>query len=229
MSEVSRETRRSVKRLALEAVERGDAVGWFERLYAAAGYRDDQIPWSDRMPNPNLVAFRERHGLPEDGRRTVVVGCGLGDDAVYLAELGFDVTAFDVSPTAVEWCHRRFPGAAVEWATADLFDLPATLVGRFGLVVEAYTVQALPLSSREAALTGVASLVAPGGSLLLIAMGRSDDLPLALEEGPPWPVSRAELKALERAGLEVAVFDDRADAAEPEIRRFTADYRRPPS
>jgi SAM-dependent methyltransferase len=227
MSDASRDTRRDVKRLALEAVQRGDAVGWFERLYAAAGYRDDRIPWSDRMPNPNLVAFRDRHGLPAEGT-AVVVGCGLGDDAVYLADLGFAVTAFDVSPTAVEWCRRRFPDAAVEWVTADLFALPASLVGRFEVVLEAYTVQALPLSRREAALRAVATLVAPGGSLLLFAMGRADGVALALADGPPWPLSVAELGVLEQAGLQVAVFEDRSDAVEPDIRRFSAEYRRTP-
>jgi SAM-dependent methyltransferase len=226
MSDISRDTRRDVKRLALEAVERGDAVGWFERLYAAAGYREDRIPWSDRMPNPNLVAFRDRHGLPAEGRTAVVVGCGLGDDAVYLADLGFVVTAFDVSPTAVEWCRRRFPEAAVEWVTADLFALPASLVGRFEVVLEAYTVQALPLSRREAALRAVATLVAPDGSLLLFAMGRADGVALALADGPPWPLSVAELGVLEQAGLQAAVFEDRPDAVEPEIRRFSAEYRR---
>jgi SAM-dependent methyltransferase len=227
MSDVSRETRRDVKRLALEAVERGDAVGWFERLYAAAGYREDRIPWSDRMPNPNLVAFRNRHGLSAEGT-AVVVGCGLGDDAVYLADLGFVVTAFDVSPTAVEWCRRRFPDAAVEWVTADLFALPASLVGRFEVVLEAYTVQALPLSRREAALRAVATLVAPGGSLLLFAMGRADGVALDLADGPPWPLSVAELGVLEQAGLQVAVFEDRSDAVELDIRRFSAEYRRTP-
>jgi SAM-dependent methyltransferase len=136
------------------------------------------------------------------------------------------VTAFDVSPTAVEWCRRRFPEAAVEWVTADLFALPASLVGRFEVVLEAYTVQALPLSRREAALRAVATLVAPDGSLLLFAMGRADGVALALADGPPWPLSVAELGVLEQAGLQAAVFEDRPDAVEPEIRRFSAEYRR---
>ncbi|MDZ7952448.1 hypothetical protein [Nostoc sp. DedQUE09] len=35
------------------------------------------------------------------GQKALVIGCGLGDDAEALAHLGFEVTTFDISPTAM--------------------------------------------------------------------------------------------------------------------------------
>lgn len=46
------------------------------------------------------------HPTPSPAR-AVVIGCGLGDDAEYLASMGYEVTAFDISPTAIAMCHTR--------------------------------------------------------------------------------------------------------------------------
>jgi protein-L-isoaspartate O-methyltransferase len=46
------------------------------------------------------------------GKRALVVGCGLGYDAEFLARLGYAVTGFDVAPTAIERAVRENPGSA---------------------------------------------------------------------------------------------------------------------
>ncbi|MET7395879.1 class I SAM-dependent methyltransferase [Dactylosporangium sp. NPDC005572] len=101
--------------------------------------------------------------------RAVVVGCGLGADAEFLAGLGWTTTAFDVSPSAVRTARERFPDSPVEYVVADLFALPEGFAGGFDLVLESMTVQALPRALRERAVAAVRSLVAPGGTLLVIA------------------------------------------------------------
>ena len=42
-------------------------------------------------------------------------GCGMGDDAIELERLGFVVTAFDVSHTAIKLCKERFPQSKVSF------------------------------------------------------------------------------------------------------------------
>ena len=74
-------------------------------------------------PHEELVRWLDAAG-PLGGRRALVVGCGLGDDAVEVARRGAATTAFDLSPTAVAWCRRRFPDAPVTWTTADLLATP---------------------------------------------------------------------------------------------------------
>ncbi|NUS40854.1 MAG: methyltransferase domain-containing protein [Terrabacter sp.] len=76
------------------------------------------MPWDRSEPAPQLREWAESHadGVTRRGRRAVVVGCGLGADAEYLASLGFDTVAFDVAPTAVRVAQERHPDSAVDTA-----------------------------------------------------------------------------------------------------------------
>ncbi len=96
-------------------------------------------------------------------RRVLVVGCGLGDDAEYLSKLGANVTAFDLSQTAIDWCHQRFPDSKVNYQAVDLFTAPADWKLSFDLVVEIYTIQALPANIRPHAIESIGNFVAPNG------------------------------------------------------------------
>jgi len=219
------DTRRHVRDLAEAADAAGDPVGWFETLYAEAGFDDRAIPWADGEPNVNLLAWLDRERVEGGGRPALVVGCGLGDDAEHLVERGFAVTAFDVSPTAIEWARRLHAGSRVSYEVADLLQPPAAWLGAYALVVESYTLQALPIATRGAALRRLAALVAPGGTLLVICRGRDDDADVG---GIPWPVSRAELRVLETDGLVLERAEDYPDVSEePPERRFRLTYRAP--
>jgi len=169
----------------------------FEEMYAAAGEDLAALPWASLKPFPLLVEWLDRAGAGMGGK-ALVVGTGLGDDAEELARRGFDVTAFDLSPTAIERARERFPESAVDYRVADLLDLPGEWRGRFDLVVEIRTLQSLPIGDRRAAATAIAGTVAPGGLLWLFALGRDSHRP---GESRPWPVTEEELAVLEAAGL----------------------------
>ena len=36
--------------------------------------------------------------------KALIIGCGLGDDAIGLENIGFTVTAFDISQHCIDWC-----------------------------------------------------------------------------------------------------------------------------
>jgi SAM-dependent methyltransferase len=168
----------------------------FEEMYAAAG-DDLSVPWANLKPFPLLVEWLQRDSAAAGGA-ALVIGSGYGDDAEELARRGFAVTAFDLSPTAIERTHERFPDSAVDYRVADLFDLPAEWRGRFDLVVEIRTLQSLPVGERKAAAAAIAAMVAPGGVLWLFALGRDAH---RRGEARPWPVTPEELAVLEAAGL----------------------------
>ena len=216
--------RKNAQELAREALDRGDATGWFELLYAGAGQDSDAIPWANLRPHPGFDHWLSFTDLSKGGKRAVVVGCGLGDDAEAMAARGFEVTAFDVSPSAVEWAKTRFPGSGVAYHVADLFGLPGEWKRAFDLVVEVYTLQSLPGDVRPAAIEAVAELVAPGGTLVVVCRARESEEPAA---GPPWHLTREELCAFEHLGLEQMSFVDYIDGEEPTVRRFRVEYRRP--
>ena len=220
MTEQNRATAREMAQRHLAAE---DPMGWFEVLYATADDNPSIIPWADLAPNPNLVQWMNKHGLAGAGRKALTIGCGLGDDAEELSRRGFETTAFDISPTAISWCRRRFPRSTVCYAVGDLFRPPAEWVQAFDFVLESYTLQVLPPSLREEALHRVASYVAPNGILLVIARGRE---PGEAEGQMPWPLTRKEMDGFRNVGLREIHFEDYRDEEDPPVHRFRATYRR---
>lgn len=213
-----------VQRLAAESVAVGDPTGWFERLYAASTEDASVVPWDRAAPQRLLVEWAEASGLAGGGRRALVVGCGLGADAEYVAGLGYETTAFDVSETAVRIARDRFPASPVRYLAADLLDPPAAWREAFDLVVESYTVQSLPESAHATAIERLTHLVAPGGTLIVIAMGRYATQPVL--EGPPWPLVDAEIAAFAADGLRPVRVEDIADPQSRTGRRWRAEFRK---
>lgn len=172
----------------------------FDQAYAAArGDGPRALPWAHGAPHPMFKLWLDASASPSAGRnRAMVVGSGLGDDAEALAALGWDVTAFDISEQAIDWTRERFPESAVDYHVRSLFALPDDWHGRYHLVVEIHTIQSLPVTRRQAAIRVIAGLVAPGGSLVVVAMTRDARVPL---RGRPWPLSDAELRSFTRHAL----------------------------
>ncbi|HEU4338569.1 MAG TPA: class I SAM-dependent methyltransferase [Planctomycetota bacterium] len=212
-----------VRRLAGDYVQRDDPTGWFEPLYAEAAGDASLIPWADLVPNPAFTEWADRIGFKGSGGSALVVGCGLGDDAEELRRRGWRVTAFDISPTAIAWCRRRFPDSGVQYVESDLLKPPREWRGAFDFALETYTLQALPTGLRTRAIEEVASFIRPGGSLLVISRGRRPEEP---DAGPPWPLLREEFDRFLESGLKEDGFEEFMDSESPPVRRFRACYRR---
>jgi SAM-dependent methyltransferase len=210
-------------RMAAESIAAGDPTGWFERLYAAAAAGQTAVPWDRGAPSAYLTQWAAARGLQGTGRRALVVGCGLGDDAEFVAGLGFQTTAFDISPSAITAARRRFPASAVRYQTADLLDPPGAWQQAFDLVVESLTLQALPDPPRRDAGARLGELVAPGGTLIVMARARE---PGQAIQGPPWALTRAEIDALAGGGLEPVRVEELTDPQMPWPRRWRAEFRR---
>ncbi|MFI5892123.1 winged helix-turn-helix transcriptional regulator [Actinoplanes sp. NPDC051513] len=211
--------RADTRRLAAASLARGDATGWFEKLYAEAGDGRAEIPWDRPEPSANLLSA----GLPEgEGRRALVVGCGPGRDAEHVARLGYATTAFDISETAIRSARERHPDSAVDYQVADLLAPPARWRHAFDLVVESNNVQALPRDLRERATGSVTGFVAPGGTLLVLAAAAQE----ASGDGPPWPLTRAEVEAFARDGLRAESVEELESPDDPLVVRWRATFRR---
>lgn len=214
--------RARARALARDAIERGEPLAWFERLYREAAAGSALVPWADLVPNPHLVEWLEAHPLPPG--RALDVGTGLGDNAEELARRGWDVVAFDIAATALDAARARFPSSRVHYTTANLLEPPADWRMAFDLVAETYTLQVLPRRERAVAGRALGDLVAPGGTLLVVARGREAAEP---EGAMPWPLTRAEIEAIEQNGIRLTAFEDFLDTEEPPVRRFRATFRRP--
>jgi hypothetical protein len=124
-------------------------------------------------------------------------------------------------------CRELWPATRVSYLTADLLAPPRAWLRAFELVVEIYTLQALPLELRERAMRAAADLVAPGGRLLVVTIGRNDEHP---PPELPWPLSQAELARFEDHGLVRTGFHEVLEIETPDgppVPRWRAEFLRP--
>lgn len=170
----------------------------FEAVYADAEAGGARPPWDYGAARPQLVEWARAQNLAGGGRKALVVGCGYGADAEFLVSLGFRTTGFDFAPTAIAGARRKHPASEVDYLVADLMDLPREWQGSFDLVVESLTVQSMPPEQHSGAARNIAALVAPEGTLLVLATTREED---SAVQGPPWPLTRAEVEEFSNPDL----------------------------
>lgn len=223
MSFETHDARERTKEIQAEFAGRGDALGWFDALYKEAAGDNEKIPWADLEPNKFLRRYAEKTNLRGNDRTALVVGCGLGDDAGFLHDLGFKVTAFDISRTAIEWARKLHSDKDIRFFAADLFDTPKEWFQNFEFVLEVYTIQPLPLEMRPQTIDAIANFVRMGGALLVVARGRDDDeIPLEL----PWALSRKDLSRFEANRFKQIHFEEMLGDEEPPVRRFIVEYEK---
>jgi methyl halide transferase len=93
-------------------------------------YRANTIPWDRGGTSPALHDWIHK-GLLQPGR-ILIPGCGRGHEAIELAKAGFEVTALDLAPTALQWLQHQLDEAnlqatlvcddALSWQPAQPFD-----------------------------------------------------------------------------------------------------------
>lgn len=128
-----------------------------------------QTPWDfDGVP-ADLKEFLKKKPpgtAPPARRRVLIPGCGLGHEIKAFTEAGFDVTALDFAPEAVERARILLgPALADRVLLADFFkaDLP---LASFDFVYERTFICSLMPDRREAYRDRVASLLKYRGVLL---------------------------------------------------------------
>ncbi|MFV0445643.1 MAG: class I SAM-dependent methyltransferase [Planctomycetaceae bacterium] len=85
-------------------------------------YQQGTTPWDSQLRSAELARVLADHSLPRG--RALELGCGSGTNAVYLAQQGFQVTAVDCSPTALEAAREKsaVAGVEIESVLADVQD-----------------------------------------------------------------------------------------------------------
>lgn len=123
--------------------------------------------------------------------RALDVGCGSGQEAVFLAAAGMEVIAVDSSRPALELARERAAAAGVEIGlrAGSAFDLPVES-GSIDLVLDRGCLHGIDRDDRPDFAAEIARVLAPGG-LFLLRGARDDD-----EEAGLFAVGAAEIDAL---------------------------------
>lgn len=161
-------------------------------------YRDGVTPWDAGGVPPELAEWAARQGRRG---RVLVPGCGSGYEALELHELGYQVSAIDFSPAAVQAAQAVLGPLSGLVREADFFGLEDA---PFDALYERAFLCALPRRTWEAWAAQCARMVRPDG--LMFGFFFFDDN----AKGPPFGLPEGAL-----AGLLQGSFEREEDRAIP--------------
>ncbi len=175
------------KKMVKNYQKNDDPLGWFDSIYKDAQGDYKAVFWADLEASPNLINWLKKNPIKKKKSKAIVIGCGVGDDAEALSDFGYEVTGFDISPTAIELCKNRYPNSKVTYLVEDLFNYPRSWIQNFDVIYECNTIQVLPGKYRIKARKAISNLIAPLGHLLVSCRSRKkgeqeDDIPLPLDK-----------------------------------------------
>ena len=138
-----------------------------------ATYTRGTTPWDMGLAEDALVKFVES-GLIKPCR-TLELGCGHGNDAIFLAQKGFDVTAVDISKNAIVQAKERASRAKVSctFIAEDATDLKS-IIGTFSFVYDRACFHFVHQERRDLYLKMLRTFLEPGGYFLLIVSSNKD-------------------------------------------------------
>jgi len=141
----------------------GDAEQFWENAY-----RSRRAGGGGGRPNPVLVEIAQ----PLEPGSAVDLGCGPGGDTIWLAQRGWQVTAADISRTALAHVSAQAGDLGLgHRVNPEQHDLARTFpAGTFDLISAQYVHTPLPLD-RNRALRTAAQALRPGGLLLIVDHG----------------------------------------------------------
>lgn len=197
-------------------------LGWFDSIYTDAEGDFSAVFWADLKPSPYLIKWLKNSTSKHIGRKAIVIGCGVGDDAEAISNAGYEVTAFDISPEAIRLCKNRYPNSKVNYLVGNLFDYPSSWTENFELVYECNTIQVLPGDYRIQARNAMISLLAPQGYIVVSCRSRlkgeqQNDIPL--------PLDKEEIAGFIICGLTEVSFEAYDDDQQPAVPHFFACYQ----
>jgi SAM-dependent methyltransferase len=135
-------------------------------------YQVGYTPWEHEPLVPLVELIEGPDALPPG--KMLDVGCGTGGDAIYAALHGWQVTAVDAVPRALDRARgsARAAGAQVRFLQADITSVgTAELGGGYTLLWDGGCLHGLTPAQRQRAAATMTDAAGPGATLLIFAFG----------------------------------------------------------
>lgn len=158
-----------------------EPLEFFKHVY------NDVPPWDVGAPQPALLelinAFPPQHPILD-------VGCGSGDLAIGLAQLGYSVVGVDFVPSAIEQAQAKAAALPSDVAQRLSFVVgdglkPSLLETKFGAIVDTGFYHLFNQADTEAFIDDLAQALQPQGCYYVLAFGiefASINVPRAITE-----------------------------------------------
>jgi 2-polyprenyl-3-methyl-5-hydroxy-6-metoxy-1,4-benzoquinol methylase len=153
-------------------------------------------PWEIGRPQSEIVRL-ERSG-PFRGA-ILDVGCGQGENALYLASAGYEVHAIDFVDAVVQHAQEEMKRRMLKVKFETLDALQVSKLGRtFDTVLDSATFHTFSDDQRAQYMLGLAQIMRPGAILHLICLSELETRP-----GGARRVTREELRSAFSLGWEI--------------------------
>jgi SAM-dependent methyltransferase len=165
-----------------------------------SAYVGEPPPWDIGRPQPIVEAIADAGGFEGN---VLDSGCGTGENALFLASKGFDVTGIDWSARAIEKARAKADerGIGVDFIATDALRLPD--LGRtFGSAVDSGLFHTFDDAGRTAYVRSLAAVIRADGLVHLLCFSE-------LEPGTwgPRRVTQRELRDVFAPGWSVEAID----------------------
>lgn len=150
--------------------------------------------------------------------KVIILGCGRGYDAVMLAKKGFEVTAVDFSPSAINFLNNLADkqGALVNIIQKDIFSLIDNYERHFDYVIEQTCFCAINPLRRLDYEKLVSSILCKNGNLIGLWFPLDKKLS---EGGPPYGTTVDEVKSIFNRGWKIKKEEFPKESIKPRIGR----------
>jgi SAM-dependent methyltransferase len=134
----------------------------------------DNIPWNSETPPDALVELVQKEKVRPC--KTVDLGCGAGNYAIWLSGLGFDVTGVDSSPTAIKIAkkHAQEQGARCRFIVADLLGDMHEVTDTFDFACDWEFLHHIFPEDRETYIRNVHKITNPGATYFSVCFSEDD-------------------------------------------------------
>ncbi|MGK9118307.1 class I SAM-dependent methyltransferase [Olivibacter jilunii] len=123
--------------------------------------------WDYQLPSQELVTFLATENMAKQSK-CLDIGSGGGNDAIFMAQCGYEVTGLDISNTALEISAQRARKSNVKlnWVHDDILSAPFS--GEyFDFISDRGCFHHISDEQRPAYATQILRILKPGGKLLL--------------------------------------------------------------
>jgi cyclopropane fatty-acyl-phospholipid synthase-like methyltransferase len=172
-------------------------------------YDEGDLGWDlGQVAPPFIKLFESKIILPG---KTLIPGCGRGHEVIYLAENGFEVTAVDYSPGAVNHLKSTVQerNLKCEVLHLDFFGIDSSHNGVYDLLIEQTFFCAISPEQRSSYVSTVARALKKGGMLAGLFYNTGEE-----EGGPPFNTTREDIKKYFSDSFEIRQLSKTEDSAE---------------